>query len=307
MNVDIAKLTTGKYFDTTTPIWFGYEENKPTYTFTSVPSFTATFVENEYRKKLFVNKDSLSVFRAPSSVATGLNAIGGSLNFRGCSNLSEIRLEGLEKMDSLYMDNLPSLSYTRISSCDFNKCFMENCEYLQALYIKNTQIDNLSFDLCNQLQIVTLIDNKNEKYYFTDKPTLTELKVESNTNLKELYVTNCGYLGTIDAMGNNLNKIDISGSNSLFYLNLDNNNFGSTTKLTVDITGLSSLSSAGDKYFSVRNCNMTVYNLNSLFGNLPSKGGLSGTWTIYIKDNIGTENALTGVAISKGWVVNKTT
>jgi len=279
----------------------------------------------------FSNLQNLNILNVTNSLITNWNfstnlpsltsiAIGGAstiftnLDFSqlNAPNLQTIGLANSYKLSAANFQN-PLLS--SVKTLNVNNSSLSSLNLQSFTGVQNLRIDNTSETsplYRNSLSSIDLTSTTSLIDFTGSRVFLRNLNVGNQPNCTR-FVANNNLLSSLNVsgLGPNVTNLNLE-FNSLTGINISNlplchaNLRLRNNNLQGNLVGLNSLSAyTGAKNIYLQANNMTATHLNNYFQQLPTKTPeLTGTWTVFIRNNTGTATATLSTATSKGWIVN---
>jgi hypothetical protein len=233
---------------------------------------------------------------------SGLNS--PSLSFMGLGNSYRLSTANFGSLSAITTLNVNACRLSALDISKMTRLINLNTSGLSTLTANNV-FTTLSLSSINSLEVVSCSRNSIKNFILGVQPNLRELRLDNN-HLSSLDLSGAGSSVTVlNCEVNNLTSVDISNLPLCYSSNL---NFR-FNNIRGNLTGLNSLSAFnGNKTIRIQSNNMTAEHLNTYYNQLPTKTAeLTGTWTIFVRNNPGTTGHTPSIATNKGWVVNTST
>lgn len=168
-------------------------------------------------KLYYLNYFSLQDCGGITSLDLGKNTSLRIIELLNCPNISTlklpsylntIRLEGVDSLTSLNLNNYSRLKDIDIHSCTIETLTMNKLPSVQSLTVQNNNILSTTIEECKGLTDITCKDNVLGTLCLKNNALLQEINVENN-QLQVLIADKCPKLGRVKANNNQLMWLDM--------------------------------------------------------------------------------------------------
>ncbi|MCM1170046.1 MAG: chitobiase/beta-hexosaminidase C-terminal domain-containing protein [Bacteroides sp.] len=150
------------------------------------------------------------------------------LNVNGCTNLKYLSVGNnpLSELSIIGLPNLKTLDIHRDYNCPINDTMnrleISNCDSLQSIDCRNTNLKLFSLKDCPYIQLIDCQENQLKNLNVTGCSSLTELDYRDN-QLQDLNLNDCLELKKLYCQNNQIEILDIIESSTLAELDCSNN------------------------------------------------------------------------------------